>query len=218
MSARGWRLGQLVRLYFFLIPTLFAALLAAAPDPIYRTVDVEGFEGKRGRSAGWTLHFKGASGRLHGYLVAASLEPTPAGGPQYLAVLFRGPPGTGARIRPPRPIPMAPVVREVRFFVYGFARGDELFVDLRPPDGKDLRIACGRMDFRGWKQLTLRLPPGRQGRGSRLNQGGDGVQLLGFFLRLQQERGPLTEARLYLDNIQAIVRVPYRAPKPRWDR
>ncbi len=207
--------GSAVRWLWFVSLPLCA--LVAAEEPVYRTIDVETFEGTRGPAAGWTLTFHNGAGAPHGYAVVADLEPTPQGGPRYLSVLFRAQPAMGVRIRPPAPLIVGPVVREIRFFVYGFGRGDELFLDLREPTGREYRLSAGRIDFIGWKQVALRPPPGRQGRGFRLVEGGDGLQLLGFYLRLRREASAVTEARFHLDQIQAVVRAPFRAPQPRWD-
>lgn len=205
-----------VRGYLFLAIPLIG--LFAAEDPVYRIVNVESFEGKRGPSAGWLLSYRATPQRSHGYAVATNLEPTPAGGPTYLSVLFRAPPASGVRIRPPKPIGIPSVVREIRFFAYGFARADELYMDLAFGEGRTTRIFCGRLEFRGWRQMRVPLPPGQQGRAFRLNEGGDGIRLVGFFLRLRSDSGVLTEARVYLDHVEALVRPPFRAPKPRWDR
>jgi hypothetical protein len=66
---------------------------------------------------------------------------------------------SSARIYPIRPIPIEGITKTVSVWVVGRNYNHELILLLEDSLGKPFELNMGKLNFQGWKQLTVAIPP-----------------------------------------------------------
>ena len=198
---------------FFIKLILWGLILL--PTQIDRILPIENFEGNRAEDRKWTLLFQSGAG-VRGYLTVSSLETAavPAS-VRYLNINFFGKRENGLRIAPPAPLPVPGYVREIRFWVFGFGQGDDLYIDLTDNRRRFHRIFVSSLNFKGWKQLKI-VPGNKVFQRPRRITGKTQMEIRGFYLVPHyQDKAGL--CRIYIDEIEAVVRDYFLTPKVQWD-
>ncbi len=189
-----------------------AALVAQEPPGTDRTVVIADFEND---ADAWKLSFKSGAG-VHGYMELSGLQsPAHTGSTRYANVSFTGKAGNGLKMQPERPIRLDGYVRLVHVWVYGFGQPDELFLDFLDHDDQPHRLLLGRLDFQGWKRLTVRPPPHLLQRAGSVGNNRSGLFFRSLYLKPHfREKEGL--CRLYVDTLEAVVRPYFLHPELKW--
>jgi len=114
-------------------------------------------------------------------------------------------------VRPLRPIPIEGVTRTVSVWVAGRNSNHELSLLIRDMRGRDHSLPMGTLNFQGWRQLTVSIPPqsmdGRSGvfqRSHRNLHQRMGIEVLGFRI----DTDPLESYGsyyVYFDDMRAVT-------------
>ncbi|MCR9143842.1 MAG: hypothetical protein NXI24_16465 [bacterium] len=211
MKIRGK--SRLAALLFALAIAPGADSVASPAKAVERAVVFADFEA----GSDWRLGFRALSGGS-GSATAGDLEIPPIpDSKRYLYVSFRAQAPTGLRVRPPEPILFSDYVRRFEFWMMGTGHPDEVFLDLEDATGKTHRAGAGRLDYIGWRKLTVTPPPNIR---QRSPDGRMGIAFHGVFLnpapRPVNGRFSLFSLRVYADHFMAFTRDHLRQPENPW--
>ncbi len=164
----------------------------------------------------WTLKYRpvpGISGTARISDLVASPIPLSR---HYLSISFTGSRVGGSAILPKEPLSIRSGLRTLRFWIYGFGQPDELYVDLLDTIKVRHRLSAGRLNFTGWKMIMVSIPPEVCRRPPSVRWEGK-IEFLGFYLipHFQEKPGL---SRLFLDQLEAVVRPSFLAPEIDWNQ
>jgi len=77
---------------------------------------------------------------------------------KYLGVKIHGRVGDWATIIPPKELAIADHCQSISVWVYGKNFSGELFVQMKDADGQSKKLSFGKLNFLGWRKLTITLP------------------------------------------------------------
>lgn len=89
---------------------------------------------------------------------------------------------TTISIEPSRPLEVPGIVKTLSVWVVGRNFNHQLSVVIADYYGNRMVLPMGTLNFSGWKQLTVAVPPGIRQRSAHYNQQ-TGIQVLGFVIR-----------------------------------
>lgn len=213
MSSNVHSISRALRLCVILATLLLASTTwAQTPPGSDRIVVIADFE--RANEA-WQLDFK-PNPSVRGYIEISSLQtPAHAGSAGYVNISFTGKDSNGLKIFPARPVRLDGYVRRITIWVYGFGEPDELFLDLLDHRARPHRLFLGRLDFHGWKQLSVKPPPHLLQRAGTIGNDRSGLAFRSLFLR-PHYKGKEGLCRLYVDTVEAVVRPYFLHPELKW--
>jgi hypothetical protein len=111
---------------------------------------------------------------------------------------------------PLRPIPIEGVTKTISVWAAGRNFNHELYILIQDFFGRPFELYMGRLNFQGWKQLTVSIPPqapdGRNGIIQRNYHYNNqmGIKLVGFRVRVDPMEA-FGSYYLYLDDVRAVT-------------
>ena len=111
--------------------------------------------------------------------------------------------GTTISLRPTRPLAVPGIVKTLSLWVVGRNTNHHLSIVLEDYFGNVNVLPLGRLNFSGWKQLTVAVPPSLRQRDSRFTTE-TGIRVLGFVIDtdINESYGTFY---IYFDDLRAIT-------------
>ncbi len=110
---------------------------------------------------------------------------------------------TTISIEPSRPMQVPGIVKTLSVWVVGRNFNHRLNVVVGDYYGNRMVLNMGRLNFSGWKQLTVAIPPGIRQRSAHYNQQ-TGIQILGFVIEPDMMEAFGTYY-VYFDDMRAVT-------------
>jgi hypothetical protein len=113
-------------------------------------------------------------------------------------------------IYPSRPIPIEGITKTISLWAAGRNFNHELYILIQDFFGKNYELYVGKLNYQGWKQLTVAIPPqapdGRNGIIQRNFHYGNqmGLKVTGFRVTVDPEEA-FGSYYLYLDDLRAVT-------------
>ena len=129
---------------------------------------------------------------------------------KYLGVKVHGRVGDWATIVPPRELAIADHCQSISAWIYGKNFSGELFLILKDADGQVKKLSFGKLNFLGWRKLSITLPKDFAQEDKYLSQPRNI-----FIVKIQYNPGRTTQLKendwdyFYIDDISAKVRKKY---------
>jgi hypothetical protein len=111
---------------------------------------------------------------------------------------------------PSRPIPIEGITKSISVWAAGRNYNHDLFIMIQDFFGRTFELYVGKLNFQGWKQLVVAIPPqapdGRSGVIQRNYHYNNqmGIKVVGFRVRVDPEEA-FGSYYLYLDDVRAIT-------------
>ena len=111
---------------------------------------------------------------------------------------------------PMRPIPIEGITKTISLWVAGRNFNHELYILIQDFFGRPFELYVGRLNFQGWKQLTVAIPPqapdGKNGIIQRNYHYNNqmGIKLTGFRILVDPEEA-FGSYYVYLDDVRAVT-------------
>jgi hypothetical protein len=123
-------------------------------------------------------------------------------------------------IRPIRPLPVEGVVKTISVWVAGRNQPHHLLVQVQDYNGKMYDLDMGTLDFSGWKQLMVSVPPSPDGRNGIVQDSpyfGDkpGLKIVGFRIDCDPQYA-IGTYYVYFDDLRAVTDL-YNLTNPQSD-
>ena len=129
---------------------------------------------------------------------------------KYLGVKVHGRVGDWATIVPPRELAIADHCQSVSAWIYGKNLSGELFLIMKDADGQVKKLSFGKLNFLGWRKLSITLPKDFAQEDKYLSQ-----PRKIYIVKIQYNPGRTTQLKendwdyFYIDDISAKVRKKY---------
>lgn len=129
---------------------------------------------------------------------------------KYLGVKVHGRVGDWATIVPPRELAIADHCQSISAWIYGKNFSGELFLILKDADGQVKKLSFGKLNFLGWRKLSITLPKDFAQEDKYLSQ-----PRKIYIVKIQYNPGRTTQLKendwdyFYIDDISAKVRKKY---------
>ena len=129
---------------------------------------------------------------------------------KYLGVKVHGRVGDWATIVPPRELAIADHCQSISAWIYGKNFSGELFLILKDADGQVKKLSFGKLNFLGWRKLSITLPKDFAQEDKYLSQ-----PRKIYIVMIQYNPGRTTQLKendwdyFYIDDISAKVRKKY---------
>ena len=129
---------------------------------------------------------------------------------KYLGVKVHGRVGDWTTINPPRELSIADHCQSISAWVYGKNFSGELFVVMKDADGQVKKLTFGKLNFLGWRKLSITLPKDFAQEDKYLSQ-----PRKIHIVKIQYNPGRTTQLKendwdyFYIDDISAKVRKKY---------
>jgi len=177
-------------------------------DQVYREVTVENFESNVYADNNITII---RSKDQKAAMAIRSDYPAPIkDSKKYLGVKIHGRVGDWATITPPKELAIADHCQSISVWVYGKNFSGELYAVMKDADGQVKKLSFGKLNFLGWRKLTVPLPKDFSQEDKFLSQ-----PKSIYILKIQYNPGRTEQLRendwdyFYLDDISAKVRKKY---------
>jgi hypothetical protein len=111
---------------------------------------------------------------------------------------------------PMRPIPIEGITKTISLWAAGRNFNHELYIQIQDFFGRPFELYVGKLNFQGWKQLTVAIPPqapdGRNGIIQRNYHYNNqmGLKVVGFRVKVDPEEA-FGSYYLYLDDVRAVT-------------
>ena len=129
---------------------------------------------------------------------------------KYLGVKVHGRVGDWATIVPPRELAIADHCQSISAWIYGKNFSGELFLILKDAEGQVKKLSFGKLNFLGWRKLSITLPKDFAQEDKYLSQ-----PRKIYIVKIQYNPGRTTQLKendwdyFYIDDISAKVRKKY---------
>lgn len=125
-------------------------------DSVYQTISLENFESSVFSNT--NLKCSATSKRKCQLAVADEIPAPEKNSRKYLKVTLFGNHHDVAVITPPDKIRISQYCKSISIWAYGKNSPGVLSISLQDAEGRPHRLVMGRLDFTGWKKLTVAIP------------------------------------------------------------
>lgn len=177
-----------------------------AGDQLYSEITIEDFETTVYTDKDMSFI---KSGEQQAGLSIRDQFPAPIGNSKkYLGVKIFGKQGDALTITPPKPLAIEKFCKSISIWVYGKNFSGELSMFLKDADGKVHRLPVGKLNFLGWRKLSVTLTDSVAQEDKFLTQKRE-LQIMKFLYK-PGNIGRLPQWNyFYMDDITATVREKY---------
>ncbi len=177
-------------------------------DQVYREVTVEDFENVQYTDK--NINIRVTKDQKASAAIRDQYPAPIRSSKKYLGIKVHGASGDWATVTPPKELAIADHCQSISVWVYGKNFSGELIVLLKNAEGQVKRFSFGKLNFLGWRKLTVLLPKDFPQEDKYLAQPKN-IYIVKFLYN-PGRTGRLTESDwdyFYLDDITAKVRKKY---------
>ncbi len=128
----------------------------STPTRVYTKIILEDFETTQFPES--SISYK-STGHQKGGIAVRDQFPSPAkDSKKYLGVKILGKSGDVIQITPPKKLTIDKYCQSISMWVYGKDLSGELSLMIKDSEGASHRIIMGRLNYQGWRELTVNIP------------------------------------------------------------
>ncbi len=125
-------------------------------SPVYTKITLEDFETTQFPES--SIVYKN-TGYQKGGIAIRDQFPSPAkDSKKYLGIKILGKAGDVIQLTPPKKLIIDKYCQSISIWVYGKDLSGELSIMIKDAEGASHRLIMGRLNFQGWRELTVNLP------------------------------------------------------------